>query len=511
MNIPKVFVRNHGVINLGRQGENDVLQVVWKGIVPAWTEKYGEGRFQLAVRRHLDDAPYIAAIEIDGDDIVWTVTNAETAQIGDGECELTYMVGDAVAKSQTWTTSVCRSLTGEEPTEAPEPYQSWVDEVMKAANDLKLQGMPEGGEKGQALFLAHLIQGENDSDGNPTYTVDKTFAEIKAAYDAGKKVELIPPTDGIDFIALVGSAPFIITRVAADAIIFQSIGASLIGVSDLPTYMLGGVPLGIIGVSISSDEKVWVQFPFFVDGDTEVPTWETVQKLPQQYIVNVVAGTDGVLTSHNTLSELQSVMEAYALNADITGTALINVVYNGKLYYMSANTPASMTFTATTENGLETLTVSNDGKEGSADVWTHEVVSLISDYTFCPYLFLHENNTGGYYLSDKDGNEVLPRVISNQYGSIQYIYYRRFKYTISSTGNEAPYVDFLAVNGDKYAIISVDIAANYGQGTVTWSGWEPICPNQTPKVTTADNGKFLRVVDGAWAAEAVANAKGVSF
>lgn len=30
-------------------------------------------------------------------------------------------------------------------------------------------------------------------------------------------------------------------------------------------------------------------------------------------------------------------------------------------------------------------------------------------------------------------------------------------------------------------------------------------------VTTADNGKFLRVVDGQWAAEAVANAKGVSF
>lgn len=30
-------------------------------------------------------------------------------------------------------------------------------------------------------------------------------------------------------------------------------------------------------------------------------------------------------------------------------------------------------------------------------------------------------------------------------------------------------------------------------------------------VTTADNGKFLRVVDGAWAAAAVADASGVSF
>lgn len=32
-----------------------------------------------------------------------------------------------------------------------------------------------------------------------------------------------------------------------------------------------------------------------------------------------------------------------------------------------------------------------------------------------------------------------------------------------------------------------------------------------PSVTTADNGKFLRVVDGAWAAAAVPSAEGVSF
>ena len=35
--------------------------------------------------------------------------------------------------------------------------------------------------------------------------------------------------------------------------------------------------------------------------------------------------------------------------------------------------------------------------------------------------------------------------------------------------------------------------------------------NIIPQVTTADNGKFLRVVDGAWAATTVNNAEGVSF
>nr|DAO93418.1 MAG TPA: hypothetical protein [Caudoviricetes sp.] len=226
------------------------------------------------------------------------------------------------------------------------------------------------------LFLVHLIQGELDSDGNPTYTVDKTFAEIKAAYNAGKKVELIPPADNQTFIVAVGSAPFEVASVTTETIDFQSIGVSPVGISDLPVWMLGGMPLGIISVRISSDEKVSVKFPFSVDGDTGMPVWHMVQKLPQQYVVSVAAGTDGTLSANNTLAQLQSVAQAYSQATDIIGAASINATYNGKLYYMSAAAGASVTFTATTENGLETLTVSNDGKEGSTDVWTHEVVPL---------------------------------------------------------------------------------------------------------------------------------------
>lgn len=226
------------------------------------------------------------------------------------------------------------------------------------------------------LFLVHLIQGKPDSDGNPTYTVDKTFAEIKTAYDAGKKVELIPPADDRNFFMSVGTVPFEVVKVTTKMVNFQSFGSSPAGVFELPPWTLGGVPLGIISVNISPDEKVSVAFPFSVDGDTGEITWHVVQKLPQQYVVTVIAGTDGTLSASSTLAQLQSVMQAYALGIDIVGRASVNAVYNGKFYYMSANTPTSTTFTATTGNGLETLTVSNDGKEGSADVWTHEVVPL---------------------------------------------------------------------------------------------------------------------------------------
>nr|DAO37175.1 MAG TPA: hypothetical protein [Caudoviricetes sp.] len=228
------------------------------------------------------------------------------------------------------------------------------------------------------LFLVHLIQGETGSDGKTTYTVDKTFAEIKTAYDAGKKVELIPPADDQNFIVSVGSAPFEVVNATTKTIVFQSISASPAGVFKLPPWTLGGVPLGIISVYISPDEKVSVQFPFSVDGDTGMPVWEwdMVQKLPQQYVVIVTAGTDGTLSSNNTLDQLQIVMQAYDCMDGIIGSASINAVYNRKFYYMSAGTGTSMSFTATTENGLETLTVSNDGKEGSTDVWTYEVVPL---------------------------------------------------------------------------------------------------------------------------------------
>lgn len=135
VSMPKMTVRDHGIIRLGKQGENEVLQVIWRGIVPEWEEKYGTGEFQLAVRRNQDTAPYIANIELDGGDIVWTITSAETARVGDGECELTYTVGDSIAKSQIWTITVCESLTGQEPVDPPEPAKNWVDTVLKSSSD----------------------------------------------------------------------------------------------------------------------------------------------------------------------------------------------------------------------------------------------------------------------------------------------------------------------------------------------------------------------------------------
>lgn len=356
------------------------------------------------------------------------------------------------------------------------------------------------------LFLVHLIRGEPDSDGNPTYTVDKTFAEIKTAYDAGKKVELIPPANDQSFFMSVGTVPFEVINITTEAINFQSLGVSPVGIDFIPPWILGGMPMGVIRVSISPDEKVLVDFPFSVGGDTEMPVWHMVQKLPQQYIVNVASETDGTLSANSTLAQLQSVVQAYShVTDDIIGSASINAVYNGKLYYMSAATGTSMTFAATTENGLETLTVSNDGKEGSTDVWTHTVTSFDNKVVvtltyqngeYTPSISARTINSAAQagknvVLKNPDGDGEIPLGYSSSYdiGCATFTFVKQESSIYQ--GIKSPYVVTWEIRGETVATI-----------------YRTPLP---PAVTSADNGKFLRVVDGAWAAAEITNANGVNF
>lgn len=66
-------------------------------------------------------------------------------------------------------------------------------------------------------------------------------------------------------------------------------------------------------------------------------------------------------------------------------------------------------------------------------------------------------------------------------------------------GNVDNVRQYSATNPPPYPVTSV----NGRTGIVTI--------HEVPAVTTADNGKFLRVVSGAWAAVEIANANGGSF
>ena len=131
----EIEVRELPYLPLGHQGENEAQRIVWRGFADSWARLYGEGVFALTVLREGDSAPYPASLKSENGDVIWTLSNADTAKAGEGMAELTYTVGGAIAKSRTWRTVVEPSLSANGTTEPPDAYRSWVDEVLQAAAD----------------------------------------------------------------------------------------------------------------------------------------------------------------------------------------------------------------------------------------------------------------------------------------------------------------------------------------------------------------------------------------
>lgn len=145
----EIKVRDLAYIPLGRQGENNAQKVIWPGIADSWARLYGDGVFALKVQRQGDNAMYPANVTSENGDVVWVLSNADTAKVGDGVAILEYRVGSTVAKSRAWRT-VTEWSPGDETTEPPEAYQSWVDKVLAAGAtaEAAVSKLPYVGENG---------------------------------------------------------------------------------------------------------------------------------------------------------------------------------------------------------------------------------------------------------------------------------------------------------------------------------------------------------------------------
>lgn len=126
-----IYVKPGAVIPLGREGENNARRIVFD--LKPFEEVFGPGVAQLIVRRSGEDIPYPVALELEGSHVTWTVNSADTAIPGRyGEAELRYMVGDTLAKSERWQTTVIDALGTPSETH-PEQHQGWIDKVLSAA------------------------------------------------------------------------------------------------------------------------------------------------------------------------------------------------------------------------------------------------------------------------------------------------------------------------------------------------------------------------------------------
>jgi len=120
-----LIIRPGDTVNLGRQGENDVQQVQFD--VTGWAETYGTGSYQLLLLRPGEAVPYTADVTADGELVLWSVTETDTALQGMGEAQLILTVGAAVAKTQIYRTVITPSI-GADP-QPPATTQAWFDQL----------------------------------------------------------------------------------------------------------------------------------------------------------------------------------------------------------------------------------------------------------------------------------------------------------------------------------------------------------------------------------------------
>ena len=165
------------VIQLGRQGENEVVTVQFD--IKGWAEEYGTGTFTLVHQRCKDGDGFEREITVDGDVLSWLITNVDVAYAGNGVLQLTYTVGDAVAKSAMFYTKVLPSLDASE--EVPDPWKPWVDEVLEARDDA------EDAAENAAESEGNAAESERNASG---------YAEDAEAWARGKRGNVdVPSTD----------------------------------------------------------------------------------------------------------------------------------------------------------------------------------------------------------------------------------------------------------------------------------------------------------------------------
>lgn len=114
---------------LGQKGENVARQVVFD--LRAWRAAYGDGAVSLCAKRAGDAEPYPCGVTQDEDTAVWVLQAADVDKPGWGDVQLSYYVGDTLAKSQTWRTLVAPSLCA--CGDPGEVQQGWLDQAGKDA------------------------------------------------------------------------------------------------------------------------------------------------------------------------------------------------------------------------------------------------------------------------------------------------------------------------------------------------------------------------------------------
>jgi hypothetical protein len=176
---------NTTTIPLGRQGENLARTIYFE--LSELISNYGEGTATLVYLRSRDSAPYVCDTTQSGSMLSWTPTDTDTAYAGAGKCELRWVVGETLAKSIVYRTSVTESITGD--STVPSEYESWYEALLEHISEYEIASDQIAANTSQIAANTSdiaVLDGRMDefttlTDGSTTG--DAELADIRVGYD----------------------------------------------------------------------------------------------------------------------------------------------------------------------------------------------------------------------------------------------------------------------------------------------------------------------------------------
>lgn len=113
------------VLQVGYQGENEVTDVLFD--ISSWITEFGDGVAQLRVKRpgNSEEESYVLSLTITDGIAVWTVSETDTFNKGNGKVQLSYMVGNIVKKAVIYPYKVGKSIVGAD--NPVDPFDSWIE------------------------------------------------------------------------------------------------------------------------------------------------------------------------------------------------------------------------------------------------------------------------------------------------------------------------------------------------------------------------------------------------
>lgn len=176
-----VNCEKNNIIPIGYEGENKVEEVQFD--FSEWVQDYGSGTINLLHQRSADPAPYPVTLTTEGNVATWTLSSADTQYKGWGAAQLVYTVGEAIKKSAVYRTYNNASLG--DSTDPPEPWETWVDEVIAAGN--AAQEAAEDASSAATLSQSYAVGGTGTRTGEDTdnakYYSEQAYSSVTQAIE----------------------------------------------------------------------------------------------------------------------------------------------------------------------------------------------------------------------------------------------------------------------------------------------------------------------------------------